>query len=56
MDAEAKLDLYKLHKAEYAAPKKPALVEIQPATYLSIQGRGAPERLKTILRHPVAKP
>lgn len=42
MGTEAKLDLYKLHKAEYAAPRKPALVKIQPALYLSIQGRGEP--------------
>ena len=38
----AKLDLYKLHKAEYAAPKKPALVRTKPARYLAISGQGAP--------------
>ncbi len=37
-----KLDLYKRHKAEYAAPKKPALVETKPARYLAIDGRGGP--------------
>lgn len=42
MSSGEKLDLYKLHKAEYAKPKKPTLVEIQPATYLSILGHGAP--------------
>jgi hypothetical protein len=37
-----KLDLYKLHQAEYAATRKPALVELEPATYLAISGQGAP--------------
>jgi len=37
-----KLDLYKQHKAEYATPKKPALVRIKPAQYLAIGGQGAP--------------
>jgi len=37
-----KLDLYKLHKAEYAATSKPALIELKPAAYLAISGRGAP--------------
>jgi hypothetical protein len=38
----AKLDLYKLHKAEYVTPKKPALVRTKPAQYLTIAGEGAP--------------
>jgi len=37
-----KLDLYKMHKAEYAAPTKPALVRTKPALYLTIAGQGAP--------------
>ena len=37
-----KLDLHKRHKAEYAAPKKPALIETKPARYLAIDGRGGP--------------
>jgi hypothetical protein len=37
-----KIDLYKLRKEEYAAPKKPALVSIEPATYLAIDGQGEP--------------
>ncbi len=37
-----KLDLYKQHKNEYAAPRKPVLVEIRPALYLAIRGQGAP--------------
>ena len=37
-----KLDLYKLHKTEYAAPKKPALVRTKPARYLAIRGQGVP--------------
>ena len=37
-----KLDLYKLHKADYVTPRKPVLVEIKPAKYLAITGRGEP--------------
>jgi hypothetical protein len=37
-----KLDLYKVHKSEYAAPKKPAIVETQPARYMVVCGEGAP--------------
>jgi hypothetical protein len=37
-----KIDLYKQHKNEYAAPSKPVLVEIKPAVYLVISGQGAP--------------
>ena len=38
-----KLDLYRIHKAEYVAPKEPVLVETQPAQYLAISGKGSPE-------------
>lgn len=39
-----KLDLYKEHKAEYAASAKaPALVKVGPAKYLAITGRGEPD-------------
>jgi hypothetical protein len=37
-----KVDLYKDNKKEYAATKKPALIEMGPAVYLSIGGIGAP--------------
>ena len=37
-----KLDLFKLHKEEYAAPKKPKLVQTQPGLYLAIEGLGEP--------------
>jgi hypothetical protein len=37
-----KIDLNKTYKAEYAAPKKPVLLDIPAATYLSITGKGAP--------------
>ncbi len=40
--AAAQTDLYKIHKAEYATPRKPVLLRIAPATYLGIAGRGAP--------------
>jgi hypothetical protein len=40
--APPKLDLYKLHANEYQAPKKPVLLAIPPAQYLSIAGQGAP--------------
>jgi len=42
MPAAQKLDLYKLHKAEYVTPKKPELIQTKPAKYLTITGRGAP--------------
>ncbi|MFQ5807422.1 MAG: GyrI-like domain-containing protein [Phycisphaerae bacterium] len=38
----AKLDLYKEHTEEYVTPKKPVLVDVKPARYLSIVGRGEP--------------
>ncbi len=37
-----KLDLYKLHKDEYATPKKPVLIEMSAARYLTILGQGKP--------------
>ena len=37
-----KIDLYKLHKDEYAAPRKPVIVTIKKANYLAIEGSGAP--------------
>ena len=39
---KAKLDLYKLHKTEYIASARPALVKTKPAQYLAIAGQGAP--------------
>jgi hypothetical protein len=39
---QEKVDLYKQHKTEYAAARKPALVDIKPALYLAISGQGAP--------------
>jgi hypothetical protein len=38
----AKLDLYKKHRAEYVTPRKPTLVTVGPARYLTAEGRGAP--------------
>jgi hypothetical protein len=37
-----KLDLYKLHKDQYTTSKKPVLVTMDEASYLTISGRGAP--------------
>src|SRR5579859_462308 len=37
-----KLDLYKLNKAEYVTPRKPELIRIKPAHYLTIAGQGSP--------------
>jgi hypothetical protein len=37
-----KIDLYKLHKDQYVAPKRPQLVDIETANYLAISGRGEP--------------
>ena len=42
MPATPKLDLYKVHKAEYVTPKKPVLIQTKPAKYLTITGHGAP--------------
>ena len=42
MPQTEKIDLFKLHKDEYASPKKPKLVETRPAKYLAISGSGAP--------------
>lgn len=42
MPTAAKLDLYKLHKDEYAAPRTPRLVTVKPAMYLTIAGQGEP--------------
>ena len=42
MKANEKLDLYRLHKDEYAALQKPVLVEVGRANYLAIAGRGEP--------------
>jgi hypothetical protein len=36
------LDLYKVHKAEYVTPRKPVLIQTEPAKYLTIAGQGAP--------------
>lgn len=38
----AKIDLVKRHKAEYAATRKPALIEMKAARYVGIAGEGAP--------------
>ncbi|HVM61986.1 MAG TPA: GyrI-like domain-containing protein [Verrucomicrobiae bacterium] len=42
MPTPEKIDLYRRHKDEYASPKKPVLVRVKPAQYLSIIGQGAP--------------
>jgi hypothetical protein len=42
MKTPQKLDLYKQHKAEYAAKRKPAWVNVPEARYLAITGQGAP--------------
>ncbi|MHC4093339.1 MAG: GyrI-like domain-containing protein [Planctomycetota bacterium] len=42
MATAQKLDLYKKHKAEYAATKTPQLLTVKPASYLTITGQGEP--------------
>src|SRR5262245_25618595 len=42
MPDSQKLDLYTKHKDEYVAPPDPVVVDIKPARYLAIQGRGEP--------------
>lgn len=37
-----KLDLYKIHKAEYVAPKKPVLIQVKPAKYFAFAGQEKP--------------
>lgn len=37
-----RIDLFRLHKEEYAAPKKPAVVAVGAANYLSVAGTGGP--------------
>ncbi len=39
---EDKIDLVKLHKAEYASPKKPKLIDTKPGKYLAARGQGEP--------------
>ncbi len=39
---QVKIDLFKQHKEEYAAPKKPVILTVPKAQYLSVSGRGAP--------------
>jgi len=43
MPAARKLDLYKVHAAEYVAPRAPVLITIKPARYLAIAGTGDPD-------------
>jgi hypothetical protein len=38
----AKVDLYREHKSEYVAPKKPVIMEVGSAQYLTIGGTGEP--------------
>lgn len=42
MATNDKIDLYKQHKDQYVTPKKPALVTMDKAVYLTVTGRGAP--------------
>ena len=42
MSKAEKVDLYKLHKDQYIAPKQPQFVEIKKAKYLAVSGRGEP--------------
>ncbi len=42
MSQTEKIDLFKSNKDQYAATQKPQIVEIKPAKYLTIIGRGAP--------------
>lgn len=42
MPAVTRLDLFRLHAAEYVAPKRPAVVATRPGRYLTIDGQGEP--------------
>jgi hypothetical protein len=37
-----KIDLFKTHKADYVAAKKPIIIDVAKASYISITGIGAP--------------
>lgn len=37
-----KIDLLKLHKADYVAPRQPVLIALAPARYLAVEGTGGP--------------
>ena len=43
MTTDEKIDLYKLHKTDYSAPKKPVILTIKKASYLAIAGQGSPD-------------
>jgi hypothetical protein len=42
MATATKLDLYREHAADYSTPRKPVLLDIAPATYLTLDGQGRP--------------
>jgi hypothetical protein len=42
MPTAKKLDIYRQFRSEYITPKKPSLVNVQPARYLAFTGRGEP--------------
>jgi hypothetical protein len=42
MKTQEKIDLFKLCKKEYSMSRKPVLIEMKPAVYLAIEGRGQP--------------
>ncbi len=42
MPKSEKIDLYKIHKTEYVAAKKPVLVQVKPAKYLAFAGNEKP--------------
>lgn len=42
MPSTSKIDLFKQHKADYAAPRTPQYVTPEAAAYLAIRGKGGP--------------
>jgi hypothetical protein len=42
MPTAQKVDVYRQFRSDYITPKKPSLVNIKPARYLTITGRGEP--------------
>ena len=42
MPSSEKLDLLKLHKAEYRASSRPVILEVEEGSYIRVSGRGAP--------------
>lgn len=48
-------DFKKEYRQFYRPGTKPGIVTIPKMNYLAVKGKGDPEKLKTVIRHPVKK-